>query len=151
MEEKKEILKNIMLDVGAEINASGSISIAGFSSKKSQNVSKNEFGDYTFTFTASTGLSYTIGHSSKDNCSDDKRIPSLPIGYELIFDKNFVDFNIKIFTNEGNFNFPYISIPEGIFSSDNFINKFEEFIEHKFNMMNNMKIGIDYELNELLK
>ena len=147
----KRVIKNRLLESGANESKGGLIVKAGFLNTKVTKGRINNDFDCSFTFRDMAGISHTISLTPLDEPKDAKKDWQTKVGYEIVF-LTQTQFFIKIHTPVETFRTLVVDVPEEVLLAEYPWKEFMNFVDNKLNIVeSNIKLGQNDNINELLK
>lgn len=147
----KSVIKDKLLESGANESKGCSIVKAGFLNTKAITGRINDDFNASFTFTDMAEISHTILAMPINEPKDAAKDWQMKVGYEIDF-ISLTQFFIKIHTPVETFRTLVIDVPEEVLLAEYPWKEFMNFVDNKLNIVeNNIKIGENDGINELLK
>lgn len=147
----KSVIKENLLNSGANEAKSRIIVKAGFLNTKAITGEINYDFNYCFTFTDMANISHTTSSRPIDEPKDAAKDWQMEVGYEIDF-ITLTQFFIKIHTPVETFRTLVVDVPEEVFLSEYPWKEFVNFVDNKLNVVeDNIKLGQNDNINELLK
>ncbi len=146
----KRVIKEKLLESGANESIGGSIVKAGFLNTKAITGRINYDFNYSFTFTDMAEISHTTLSTPINEPKDATKDWQMKVGYEIVFIET--QFFIKIHTPVETFRTLVIDVPEEVLLAEHPWEDFMNFVDNKLNIVeSNIKLGQNDNINELLK